>query len=385
MTSWKSAFARFRAVAPARLHFAAHSHHPWPDVSFAGHEQAWLDAARLADLKWDAVFGSLIPRAQAHVARLLHLPDPETVCFGPNTHEFVMRLLSCLPAAPRILTSDSEFHSFERQMRRLEEAGRATVERVPVVPFATFAERFAAAAARGGHDLVYFSQCFYNSGFYLNDLATMVAKVPGPRTLVAVDGYHAFMAHPVNLAPVAARVFYLAGGYKYAMAGEGACFMHCPTGYGERPVDTGWFASFGSLASAHSETVAYAEHGQRFMGATFDPTPLYRFNAVQDWLLRDGISVDAIRAHVVSLQEHFWTLRREQGLLAGAMRVPPPGIACGNFLVLEHPRASQWHARLLGQDVLTDCRGDRLRLGFGLHLDASDVDELGRRLSRIVA
>jgi len=32
-----------------RLHFAAHSHHPWPDVSFEAHQRAWLDAAEMMD------------------------------------------------------------------------------------------------------------------------------------------------------------------------------------------------------------------------------------------------------------------------------------------------------------------------------------------------
>ena len=47
-------------------------------------------------------------------------------------------------------------------------------------------------------------------------------------TVVAIDGYHGFMAVPTDLSRIAGRAFYLAGGYKYAMAGEGVCFLHCP-------------------------------------------------------------------------------------------------------------------------------------------------------------
>src|SRR5687767_7277080 len=96
-TSLKGHFSRFLGAAPRRLHFAAHSHHPWPDASYAAHQRAWLDAAEWADLKWDQVFERLIPRAQAHLARVLALPDPRTLAFAPSTHELVMRLLSCLP------------------------------------------------------------------------------------------------------------------------------------------------------------------------------------------------------------------------------------------------------------------------------------------------
>jgi kynureninase len=379
----KSHFGRFLGAAPQRLHFAAHSHHPWPDASFDGHQQAWLDAARLADLKWDKVFGEVIPAAQRHVARVLNLPDPGTIVFAPSTHELVMRLLSCLPAQLRVLTTDSEFHSFARQMKRLEEAGAAQVERIPVEPYTSFAARFAAAAARGGHDLVYFSQCFYNTGFLVADPAKLVASVKDARTFVVVDGYHAYMAVPTDAARLARRAFYTAGGYKYAMAGEGACFMHCPDGYGERPPNTGWFASFGTLTRAQAGAVPYAAGGQRFMGATFDPTALYRLNAVQQWLQREGLTVESIRAHVEALQEQFLALREQHGFLADARRVPPAGEKRGNFLVLRHPEARAWHDRLLGLDILTDCRDDRLRIGFGIHQEPGDVAQFYERIVRL--
>lgn len=372
--SLKPHFSRFLGAAPGRLHFAAHSHHPWPDATYEAHQQAWLDAARLADLKWDKVFGEVIPAAQRHVARVLHLPDPRSVAFAPSTHDFVLRLLSCLPPSPRVLTTDSEFHSFSRQMKRLEEAALARVERVAVEPFGTFAARFAEAAARGGHDLVYFSQCFYNTGFRVTDPAALVTAVKDPQTFVVIDGYHGFMAVPTDLSRIASRAFYTAGGYKYAMAGEGACLLHCPPGYGERPLDTGWFASFGTLTAAQAGAVPYAVGGQRFMGATFDPTPLYRFNAAQDWLEAEGIGVADIRAHVEALQARFLELRERHGFLPDAELIPPPGVPRGNFLVFRHAGAQAWHRRLLEAGILTDCRDDRLRIGFGLYQDTADLE-----------
>ena len=103
--SLKRHFSRFLAAAPGRLHFAAHSHHGWPDVTWDAHLQAWKDAAELADLKWDKVFGEVFPAAQAHVARQLSLPDPETVAFAPSTHDLITRVLSCLDRPVRILTT----------------------------------------------------------------------------------------------------------------------------------------------------------------------------------------------------------------------------------------------------------------------------------------
>jgi len=42
-------FSRSREADPGRLHFAAHSHHPWPDTTQAAHAAYWLDAAQLLD------------------------------------------------------------------------------------------------------------------------------------------------------------------------------------------------------------------------------------------------------------------------------------------------------------------------------------------------
>ena len=231
-----------------------------------------LDAAEKHGDKWSIVFDDVLPEAQRHVARVLALPDPATVAFAPNTHEFVRRILSCLPPQPQILTTDGEFHSFARQVARLEEAQLVRVERVAAEPFESLPERLTEAAGRGRHDLVFVSHVLFGSGYVLADLEALAAAVPDERTFVVVDGYHGFMAIPTDLGPLADRIFYLAGGYKYAMAGEGACFLHCPPGYAPRPADTGWFAGFGALTTRPGERVAYAADGSRFLGATFDPS-----------------------------------------------------------------------------------------------------------------
>ena len=58
-------------------------------------------------------------------------------------------------------------------------------------------------------------------------------------------------------------------------------------GYGERPPVTGWFAEFEDLTLPPG-SVGYAKDARRFMGATFDPSALYRFNAVQRMLARES-------------------------------------------------------------------------------------------------
>ncbi|MGB7860181.1 MAG: aminotransferase class V-fold PLP-dependent enzyme [Acidimicrobiia bacterium] len=378
--SLKGHFNRFLQADPQRLHFAAHSHHPWPDVSFEAHQRAWLDAAELVDDKWDRILGETMPALRGTIANLIGVEDGSSLVFAPNTHEFLTRIFSCLEAPVRILSSDSEFHSFTRQSRRWEEEGLAIVDRVPVEPFPTFGERFTREARAGVHDLIYFSQVFFNSGFVVEDLDRIVSSISEEKAYVVVDGYHAFMASPVNIGAIQDRVFYVAGGYKYAMAGEGVCFMHCPPGYGTRPTNTGWYAGFGQLESGVSKLVPYGEDGSRFSGATFDASGIYRMKAVLDWLETEDVSPHDISEHVTRLQHQFLELDVSPGTLIPEEKQPR-----GNFLTFEDSRAPTIYQALHGRKVITDYRGDRLRIGFGIYQDEADVSELAVRLSAVLA
>src|SRR5437762_1068929 len=132
-------FSRFQAANPGRLHFAAHSHHPWPDATEDAHARYWSDSAALADRKWEKkVFG----------------------------------------------------------------------------------EGFIEAARREPWDLVWLSHVFFDSAFIVEEVEAICDAAPA-QAMVVLDGYHAFCALPVDLSRIHRRAFYLAGGYKYAMAGEG--------------------------------------------------------------------------------------------------------------------------------------------------------------------
>jgi kynureninase len=370
-------FSHYRAVH-GRTHLAAHSHHYWPDVTRAAQVRAWDDACLHADQKWDVIFGEVIPAVQRGIADLLGLPDPASIAFAPNTHDFVTRLLSALPPAkiPRVLTSDGEFHSFARQMSRLEEDGLVHVERIAHEPLASFPARFREAAGKGGHDLVFVSQILFNAGGSIGDIATLAAAVPDPATLICIDGYHGFMALPTDLAGVADRVFYLSGGYKYAMAGENVCFIHCPPGYALRPRDTGWYAAFGALTAKQSG-VPYGANGSRFWGATFDPVGFYRQRAVFDWMADIGLRVSAIHHHALALQERFLEGIRAETLAdfrAARLITPMSTTQRGHFLTFETTEASSMHERLMAKRIITDLRGNRIRFGFGCYQTAEDIE-----------
>jgi selenocysteine lyase/cysteine desulfurase len=352
----------------------------WPDASFDGQVEAWNDGARLADKKWDKVLGEVWPAAQANVARELGTDIADAIVFASNTHDFLIRLVTAAPRAQpgslRVLTTDGEFHSARRQFARWSEAGWIAVDQVAAEPFDDFSDRFLAAAQSGEHDFILVSQVLFGSGRIFDraeELASL-ARPGGP--WVVVDGYHAFMALDRPFSASAGRsAFYLGGGYKYAMSGEGCAFLHAPLGYGERPSVTGWFAEFEDLTLPPG-SVGYAKDARRFMGATFDPSALYRFNAVQRMLRENGLTTAAISDHVRALQAQLLKGIGATPLGKAELLNPLGGDPHARFLAFRSPDAQTGYSRLIANNCITDVRGDVLRIGFGLYHDERDVDRL---------
>lgn len=367
------------------LHFAAHSHHPRPDVTRVATLQCWDDDARFLDAKWEHIFDVVLGEAQRHVARILDLEQPKQIAFATNTHEFVVRILSSFDHEKplRILTTSSEFLSFSRQITRLKERPLVSVREISVAPFCDFIARLKQAFREETYDLIFFSQVFFDSGYRINDLEEIVVGIPN-NTIVVIDGYHAFCAIPTSLRSIRSRVFYLAGGYKYAQYGEGACFLYVPPNCSLRPENTGWFAEFGGLENATDAPliVSYPHNAFRFWGATFDPAGIYRLNAVMDWMNRVGLSIEAIHTHVVNLQDYFLE-RMDKSYLnifnSQKLITPRDSERRGHFLSYDcaHPSlAVRTKGELCSRGVIVDTRGALLRIGFGLYHDEGDVDAL---------
>jgi selenocysteine lyase/cysteine desulfurase len=231
--------------------------------------------------------------------------------------------------------------------------------------------------------MIFFSHVFFNSGFVVSDLDSLVASVPSPDTLVVIDGYHGFCAIPTSLRRIESRVFYLSGGYKYAQSGEGVCFLVVPHSCALRPIYTGWFAELASLAESPSHEVTYQRDGLRFAGATFDPSGLYRFNAAMRWLAAQRLGVERIHSYVVRLQEYFLQRLEQEPIRAlplSALRPPHHLKLRGHFLTFELDDTIRLEKQLLEKDVYIDRRANRLRFGFGLYHTEADVDALIERL-----
>tara|TARA_Y100001968_G_scaffold166924_1_gene152889 strand:- start:527 stop:1711 length:1185 start_codon:yes stop_codon:yes gene_type:complete len=383
--AYQQFYSGFLNANKNKQHYACHSHYFWPDCTRDAMLAYWDDSAKYVDAKWGYFFETLVPELQQRISRILNTGAPQQIVFAPNTHELLYRIMSCIDSRTpyKVVSTDSEFHSFQRQASRMQEQGLIELVTVPTKPFATFTSRFKAAIAEHNPELVFFSQVFFNSGYVVDDVSGIVNSVLNDNTIIVVDGYHGFMAKPTDLADIAHRAFYLSGSYKYAQAGEGACFAHVPIGCNLRPVYTGWFAEFGELDKPRNtggqESVQYSVDGMRFAGATMDFTSLYRLRAVLRMFEENDISVETINNYVMAMQRTFLDklaacnhpLLNEQHLAVS------DASNRGHFLTFELDDANITKALALtlkANDILTDYRGNRLRFGFGLYHTSDYID-----------
>ena len=223
----------------------------------------------------------------------------------------------------------------------------------------------------------------FGSGLIFDQVESLAALGRPEGPWVVIDGYHAFMALDRPFKESAAQTaFYLGGGYKYAMSGEGCAFLHAPSGFGPRPPVTGWFAEFEDL-SLPPGSVGYAKDASRFLGATFDPSGLYRFAAVRRMLRENGLTTSIVSAHVDVLQQSMLDELGGAPLAGAELLNPLDRRPHARFLAFRSPDAQRWHAELKEQNCITDVRGEVLRIGFGIYQDEEDVGSLVQLLGRL--
>jgi kynureninase len=364
-------YTRFRVAE--RLLLTGHSHQAWPDVALEGQLAAFEDAALHVDEKWERAFAQA-ERVRDGFRALLGDPRAE-LALGASTHELVLRFLSALDlrARPRLVTTDGEFHTLRRQLGRLAEEG-LDVLRVPARPVDTLAERLAAAAGdRAAAVLV--SAVLFEDARIVPHLDALAAACAARGTELLVDAYHALGALPFS-PPASAWV--VGGGYKYLQLGEGNCFLRLPEhAYGLRPAITGWYAEFAELSAPPAGRVAYPRGAAAFAGSTYDPTSHYRAARVFEFFAEQRLTPDVLRT----------SYSRQVELLAAvfdALGVPDDVVTrdratpldrFGGFLALRSPRAAVLQRALAERGVLTDTRGQWLRLGPAPYLSDAQLED----------
>ena len=130
-------------------------------------------------------------------------------------------------------------------------------------------------------------------------------------------------------------------------------------------------------------SVGYAKDATRFLGATFDPSALYRFNAVQRMVLEEGLTTARISAHVENFQKQLLGTIVGTRLADAELLNPLDRSPHARFLAFRHAHAQRWYSDLKAKNCITDVRGDVLRIGFGIYQDESDVERLVHLLGEL--
>ncbi|MDE0121621.1 MAG: kynureninase [Gemmatimonadota bacterium] len=400
-------YSRFRVSE--RVLLTGHSHQAWPDVAFEAQRQAWLDAAEHVDDKWNRAF-EVADEVRAGYRRLLDDPAGH-IALGQNTHELVIRFLSALPLRdrPRLVTTDGEFHTIRRQIDRLEEEG-VEVVRVGVAeggdgrPGQRGDSNAAAACGVGGANrgiaealieavddrtaAVLVSSVLFRDARIVEGLDEVARACARVGAELLVDAYHSLNAVPFSVAEMGLEgAFVVGGGYKYCQLGEGNCFLRFPRDCRLRPVLTGWFAEFGTLAGEPGEGgVSYGEGHLRFAGSTYDPVSHYRAAAVFAFFCERGLSVERLReiglAQIRRLAAGVDALDLDPALLSRNRDVRLS--RRGGFLTMDTPRAGEICCKLRGRGVYADFRGRVLRLGPAPYVTGEQLDEAVAVLGEVV-
>ena len=368
-------YSRFRVAE--RLLLTGHSHQAWPDRGLEGQKQAWLDAAELADEKWDRAFARA-DRVRSGFARMLD-DEPGRIALAQNTHELVLRFLSALPLRerPRVVTTDGEFHTIRRQLDRLAEEGLEVVK-VPAHPAATVGERIM-PEIDDRVAAVMVSSVFFQTGHIAAGLGEVMLACGLHGAELLVDVYHSLNVVPFRLADEGVEdAFVVGGGYKYCQLGEGNCFLRVPpSAQRMRPVLTGWYSEFSALeAPGTAGSVVYGRGPDRFAGSTYDPTSHYRAAEVFDCFGEWGLTPELLRE--VSQWQVGWLAERFDALDADASAIDRDRSVdladIGGFLALRAPRAAEISAALRKRGVHTDYRADLLRLGPAPYLSEEQLE-----------
>ncbi|HKO22015.1 MAG TPA: kynureninase, partial [Candidatus Eisenbacteria bacterium] len=295
-----------------------------------------------------------------------------------------VRFLSALPLAkrPRLVTTDGEFHTIRRQLDRLAEDSRIEVVKVPAYPAATVAERLAQAIDdRTSAALV--SSVLFETAHIVPGLDRALTACRSRGAELLVDAYHQLNVVPFSLAGLG-EAFVVGGGYKYCQLGEGNCFLRVPPGRDDlRPLVTGWFSEFAHLTERVPGRVPYGAGPARWSGATYDPTSHYRAASVFRFFEEMGLDPEFLRAvsrHQVGLlADRFDALEMDPRRIARDRDVPLERV--GGFLAFRAPEAGRIAAKLRERGMLTDHRGEWLRLGPAPYLSddqlTASIDLLG--------
>ncbi|MFO1325064.1 MAG: aminotransferase class V-fold PLP-dependent enzyme [Burkholderiales bacterium] len=349
-------FSRVRAAWRDRIYLANHSLGRPLDATDDDVREGL--SAWYADLggAWDA-WSAEMAAYRARLARLLGAPRPDCVVPKTSAGQGLRAILNTYDDPPRVVATRGEFDSLDVILREYARRGRIALAMVEPRADGLFATDDVVAAIGTRTDLVVISQVIFNTGQRIAGLPDVVAAAHAAGGRILLDAYHALGVYPFALADLDAD-FAVGGSYKYLRGGPGACFLYVAPRHltgALRTLDTGWFAKREPFAYARPDPPEYAAGGDAFLESTPPVLPLYQARAGQ--VLAQALGVARIRAWSLDTQRSLVARLRERGVAAVGGTEDR-----GAFAVVTADDAEGWSDRLAKVGVITDARGQYLRL-----------------------
>jgi selenocysteine lyase/cysteine desulfurase len=360
------------------ISLTSHSHHFWPDCTLKAVRDYWFDSATYSDQKWDIILGVKYKEYKHFLADELNLQTSQfNLTLASNTHELLTRIISSTFAQnkkSKILSTTGEFHSFRRQALLWKKHSVIDLDLISTDKL--FNPDELENRLSNNYDVLFFSHVFFNSGevFPYFDLLKKY-KQKNPHSLIIIDGYHSFMAIPIDWSLYVNDFIFLAGSYKYAQAGEGLCFAVTPQSQKIETQLSGWFANFAHLSSENEEELTSFDDHFFLFGATQDFSTLYKSCEVFKMFKENHLSTEKILNHSRALEILFLNhIHLNSELKEILLRSNKENR--GRFLCLKDKRAQRFSDALLTFGINTDVRGETLRLSFALYHTSEDIPKI---------
>jgi kynureninase len=351
-------FSRALAAAPRRAYLANHSlGRPLDAVDDDVREGLAEWYARMGDA-WTDWMGEC-DAFRARLARLLNAPRADCVVPKTSAGQGLRAILNTYDAAKRtrVVATRGEFDSLDVILR--EYARRGRIELALVEPRADgrldTADIVGAIGTRT--DLAVVSEVVFTTGQRIDAIEAIAAATHAAGGRILLDVYHSVGAMPVDVAALDVD-FAVGGSYKYLRGGPGACYLYLHPRHLDgslRTLDIGWFAKRDPFAYRRPDPPQLADGGDAFLESTPPIVTFYQARAGQRLVLALGPA--RIRAYSLAQQRRLVALLGARGIAARG-----GGEDHGAFVVVTDPRAARWSDALAARDIVTDARGEYLRI-----------------------
>jgi kynureninase len=345
-----------RVLASERIYLANHSlGRPLDAMAEDVREATSLWETKLGDA-WDAWLAEQ-EAFRARVAQLIHAPRVDCIVPKTSAGQGLRAVLNGLPGTPRVLSTRGEFDSIDLLLKQYASLGRIEMRWVESDAEGLFTVPGIMRHLRQDIDLVVISQVMFMNGQVVHNLEQLADACHSVGAKLLIDSYHAVGVFPMDVAAMRAD-FVIGGSYKYLRGGPGACFLYLSPetlASGMRPVDTGWFARENTFGYERHDPPHLRKGGDAFLESTPPVLTYYQARSGQQFTL--AITVERLREYGQRQLSQLKLYLADAGIEAIGGDADH-----GAFLSVRHTKASDLAKKLAESHVITDTRGEWLRL-----------------------